>query len=148
MSQAAQTGDRVKVGFIGKMENGDIFVNSQDKEPLDFKIGDGTVLIGVDKAVKGMQPGERKTVTLPPHEGFGERNPNLIHEVDRSYFPPGFKFETGLELQIPQPQGGVVFLKILELLDNDRVKLDTNHPLAGKTLTFELELLHIASQKV
>jgi peptidylprolyl isomerase len=143
MSQA-KSGDHVKVHFTGKMENGDIFATSQGHEPLEFHVGDGTVLPGVDKAVYGMSKGEHKTITLPPLEGFGEKNDSLILVVDRSHFPEGFEPKEGMELQLPQPNGGVVFLKILQILDNDQVKLDANHPLAGKTLTFELELLEIA----
>jgi peptidylprolyl isomerase len=140
----AKKGDHVKVHFIGKMENGEIFASSQGHPPLEFNVGDGSVLPGVDKAVDGMSQGEHKTVTISPQEGFGEQNTALILIVDRSHFPPGFEPKEGMELQMPQPNGGVVFLKILEILDNDKVKLDANHPLAGKTLTFELELLEIA----
>jgi len=139
----AKSGDHVKVHFTGKMENGDIFATSQGHEPLEFNVGDGTVLPGVDKAIFGMAKGEHKTVTLQPVEGFGEKNDSLILVVDRSHFPEGFEPKEGMELQLPQPHGGVVFLKILQVLDNDQIKLDANHPLAGKTLTFELELLEI-----
>lgn len=141
----AKAGDHVKVHFIGKVENGEIFATSQGLEPLEFHVGDGSVLPGVDRAVYGMSQGERKTVTLPPTEGFGEQNSALIIVVDRSHFPEGFEPKEGMELQVPQADGGVVFLKILQILDNNQVKLDANHPLAGKTLTFELELLEIAA---
>jgi peptidylprolyl isomerase len=140
----AKSGDHVKVHFTGKMENGDIFATSQGYEPLEFAVGDGSVLPGVDSAVLGMSQGEHKTVTLPPAEGFGEKSDSLILVVDRTHFPPGFEPKEGMELQLPQAAGGVVFLKILQILDNNKVKLDANHPLAGKTLTFELELLEIA----
>jgi peptidylprolyl isomerase len=101
-------------------------------------------LPGVDLAVSGMSKGEQKTVTLSPDESFGEKNESLIMVVDRSHFPEGFEPKEGMELQLPQPNGGMVFLKILQILDDGKVKLDANHPLAGKTLTFELELLEIA----
>ncbi len=141
----AKSGDHVKVHFTGKMENGDIFATSKGNEPLIFNVGDGTVLPGVDKAVHGMSQGESRTVTLSPHEGFGEQNSALILVVDRSHFPEGFEPQEGMELQLPQPQGGFVFIKILEILEDNRVKLDANHPLAGKTLTFELELMEIGA---
>jgi FKBP-type peptidyl-prolyl cis-trans isomerase 2 len=140
----AKNGDQVKVHFIGKTENGDIFSSSHGQEPLAFKIGDGTVLPGVDQAVLGMLKGEKKTVTVPPHDGFGEQNESLILTVDRSHFPEDFEPKEGMELQLPQANGGIVFIKILKLLENNQIKLDANHPLAGKTLTFELELLEIA----
>ncbi len=141
MSQAKQ-GDHVKVHFTGKMENGEIFASSQGREPLEFAVGDGTVLPGVDKAIAGMNPGDHKTVTLSPQEGFGEQTESLILTVDRSHFPEGFELHEGMELQVPQPDGSVVFFKILQILNN-QVRLDANHPLAGKKLTFELDLLEV-----
>lgn len=141
----AKTGDHVKVHFTGKMDNGEVFATSQGYEPLEFNVGDGSVLPGVDTAVVGMAKGEHKVVTLPPSDGFGEQNDSLILVVDRSHFPEGFEPQEGMELQLPQPDGGFVFLKILQILENEnKIKLDANHPLAGKTLTFELELLEIA----
>lgn len=142
--EQVKSGDHVRVHFKGKMENGDIFASSEGHEPLEFNVGDGTVLPGVDSAVVGMSKGQQKTVTLTPAEGFGEQNDSLVIVVDKSHFPEGFEPKEGMELQLPQPDGGIVFLKILQILDNDRIKLDANHPLAGKTLTFELELLEIA----
>lgn len=142
----AKSGDHVKVHFTGKMENGDVFASSQGNEPLEFNIGDGTVLPGVDIAVVGMAQGEKKTITLPPSDGFGEQNESLVLVVDRSHFPEGFEPKEGMELQLPQPDGGIVFLKILQVMDG-KIKLDANHPLAGKTLTFELELLEIAARE-
>ena len=139
-----KTGDHVKVHFTGKMENGEVFATSQNHEPLEFSVGDGTVLPGVDKAVAGMNPGEHKTVTLQPEEGFGELMDSLILTVDRSQFPEGFELQDGMELQVPQPDGSVIFFKILQIFE-DKVKLDANHPLAGKKLTFELELLEVSN---
>lgn len=137
-----KSGDRVKVHFTGKMENGEVFATSQEHEPLEFQVGDGTVLPGVDKAVQGMNQGEYKTVTIPPAEGFGEQTESLIMIVDRAKFPKEFEPREGMELNIPQPDGTVVFLRILQIMEN-QIKLDANHPLAGKTLTFELELLEV-----
>jgi peptidylprolyl isomerase len=140
---SAKSGDLVKVHFTGKTENGQIFASSDGHPPLQFNIGDGTVLPGVDAAIEGMSPGERKTITLPPQEGFGEPNEALILVVDRSHFPAQFEPKEGMELQIPQPDGQVVYVKILQVLGS-HIKVDANHPLAGKQLTFELELLDIA----
>ena len=140
----AKNGDQVKVHFTGKMENGEVFASSHGQRPLEFCIGDGSVLPGVDHAVHGMALGEKKVVTLPPTEGFGEQSEALILTVERSHFPEGFEPKEGMELQIPQPDGSVVFFKILKIIE-DKVQLDANHPLAGKTLTFELELFEIAN---
>lgn len=139
----ARSGDKVKVHFTGKMEDGEIFATSQGHAPLEFQVGDGTVLPGVDRAIEGMKMGQSKTVTLTPDEGFGSPNESLILTVERTQFPEDFEPKEGMELQVPQPDGSVVFFKILKVM-SDHVQLDANHPLAGKTLTFELELLEIA----
>lgn len=139
----AKIGNNVKVHFTGRRVDGEVFATSQGNQPLEFKIGDGTVLPGLDQAVTGMILGEKKRVTLPPHEGFGEQNESLILTIEKSHFPPGFVPFEGMELKIPQTDGSVVFFKILEIF-SDHIKLDANHPLAGQTLTFDLELLEIA----
>lgn len=139
----AKSGNKVKIHFTGKTDNGEVFASSQGNEPLAFEIGDGTVLPGVEKAIVGMEQGETKTVTLSPEEGFGEQSESLILTVAKSEFPSDFEPREGMELQVPQPDGAVVFFKILKVLE-DSVQLDANHPLAGKTLTFELQLLEIS----
>jgi peptidylprolyl isomerase len=141
--EQAKNGDQVKVHFTGKIDDGIVFASSHGQEPLEFRIGDGSVLPGVDQAINGMAPGERKTVTLAPSEGFGEKTDALVLTVERSQFPEGFEPREGMELHVPQPDGSIVFFKILQIFESE-IKLDANHPLAGKTLTFELELLEVA----
>lgn len=142
MSQAKQ-GDKVKIHFTGKTTSGDVFSTTQGHEPLEFTIGDGIILPGVEDAVKGMDKGERKTVSLTPEQGFGTRLDELILVVDRSQFPQDFEPEEGMELQVPQPDGSLVFFKVIEV-GNHEVKLDANHPLAGFPLVFDIQLLEIA----
>ncbi len=143
MPDSAKDGDKVKVHFVGKTEKGEVFATSQGNEPLEFQIGDGSVLPGFEKAIQGMEKGENKTVTLPPQDGFGEQNDSLVLTVERSQFPEDFDPQEGMEMQVPQPDGSVVFFKILKV-EGDQVQLDANHPLAGSTITFELELLEIS----
>ena len=140
----AKKGDKVKVHFTGKTVDGNIFATSHDHEPLEFEIGGGALLPGVEKAVEGMETGEKKDVTLPPEQSFGYRHDELIILVDRSQFPDHFQPSVGLEFEVPQPDGSAAYFKVLEVSD-EKVKLDGNHPLAGQTLKFELELMEITA---
>ncbi len=142
---AAKRGDRVKIHFTGKTTEGQVFASSyEENEPLEFEVGQGALLPGVEHAVEGMEKGEKKNVTLSPEEGFGHHHDELIIRVDRSQFPPGFEPEVGQTLQSQQPDGSIAYLTVLEVGDSD-VKLDGNHPLAGRSVTFELELLEISA---
>lgn len=140
----AKIGDKVKVHFTGKTHDGSIFASSHEREPLEFELGGGALLPGVEKAVEGMEKGEKKDVTLPPEQSFGYHHDELIIVVDRGQFPEDFQPSVGLEFEVPQPDGSAAYFKILEV-NSEKVKLDGNHPLAGQTLTFELELLEISA---
>lgn len=139
----AKKGDKVKVHFTGKTPEGNVFASSEGRDPLEFEIGGGALLPGVESAIEGMNAGDEKAVTLSPDESFGQRHDELIIMVERSQFPEDFEPKVDLEFEIPQPDGSVAFFKILEV-GEEKVKLDGNHPLAGQTLTFELKLLEIA----
>ncbi len=141
---SAKKGDKVKVHFTGKTVDGNVFASSTEQEPLEFELGGGALLPGVEQAVEGMEKGDKKDVTLPPEESFGERHDELVIMVERSQFPEDFQPEIGLEFEVPQPDGSSAYFKVLEV-GEDKVKLDGNHPLAGQTLTFELELLEITA---
>lgn len=138
----AKNGDTVKIHFIGKTVTGDVFASSHEEGPIEFKIGEGDLLPGIEKAVEGMVKGEHKTITLNPEEGFGDHHEELILQVERNQFPHDFEPEVGMQLQVPQPDGTFALFKVLEV-GNENVKLDANHPLAGETITFDLELLEI-----
>ncbi len=120
--------------------DGEVFATSYGNDPLEFELGQGAMLPGVEEAVEGMATGEKKEVKLPPEVGFGHHQDELILMVERSQFPEDFTPEVGMEFQVPQPDGSVAFFKVLEVHESE-VKLDANHPLAGETLIFELELL-------
>lgn len=142
MFNLAKNGDKVKVHFIGKTREGNIFASTHGQEPLEFTVGDGTILPGFDQAITGMKMGEHKVVQLPPQQGFGIRHQELILTVEKKQFPSDFNPHIGLEFQIPQPDGSLAFFKVLEV-QPDTIILDANHPLAGETITFELQLLEI-----
>ena len=141
---AAEQGNTVRVHYTGTLDDGTVFDSSREREPIEFTIGEGQIIPGVEAGVMAMEVGEKKTITIPPDEAYGEVDPELVHEIDRSMFPENVEIEPGQMFQANQPDGQTVILNVLEVKD-DAVKVDANHPLAGKPLTFELELQEIVS---
>jgi len=141
MSQA-QYGDTVTVHYTGRLENGDVFANSQGDEPIEVTIGDGQYIPGFERGVVGMKVGETKTVTIPPEEAFGTRREELVVKVARSQFPERLVPAIGQQFQIRQ-EGGEPLEVTVSDLDDETVTLDANHPLAGYTLTFSLQLVSV-----
>ena len=137
-----KNGDTVKVHYTGKLENGEVFDSSRDRQPLEFTVGEGNVIPGFEKAVLDMEIGEQKSVEIPPDEAYGPRREELVVEVDRSEFPGHIEPSIGQRLQMQQPEGSVVNLLITDMSD-ETVTLDANHPLAGMTLFFEVEVMEI-----
>ncbi|MBS3759793.1 MAG: peptidylprolyl isomerase [Desulfobacterales bacterium] len=142
MTQAKE-GDTVKIHYTGKFDDGTVFDSSSEKEPLEFVIGDGQVIPGVEEAVIGMNPEEDKTVVIPPEKAYGEYHDDMVVEVDKTKFPEHIQPELGLELELKQEDGNSIFVIVTNVSDNE-VTLDANHPLAGKDLTFEIQLMEIA----
>lgn len=141
MAKAA-IGDTVRVHYTGRLADGTVFDTSLGREPLEFTIGDGRLIPGFEKAIIGMNTGETKTVSLLPEDAYGPYLEELTADVDISQFPPHIKPEVGLHLQIRQDNGSVVDV-IITKIAGTTVTLDANHPLAGKELTFDIELLEV-----
>lgn len=139
----AQAGNKVKVHYTGKLDNGDIFDSSVGREPLEFQIGGGQVIKGFDDGVTGMEIGEKKTIRIEAENAYGPVREDLVLTAERSQIPPEINIELGIQLQIPQPEGMPIVVTVTEITD-EHVILDANHKLAGKALTFELELVEIA----
>jgi peptidylprolyl isomerase len=139
----AKMGDAVTVHYSGSLNDGTVFDSSMEREPLQFTIGDGKLIPGFEDAVVGMSPGESKTIILPPEEAYGLHREELTVEVDRGQFPKDLNPQVGQHLQIPQPSGGVINVRITSM-DESMVTLDANHPLAGEDLTFRIELVAVA----
>jgi peptidylprolyl isomerase len=133
-------GDTVKVHYTGTLEDGSQFDSSAGKDPLEFVVGAGQMIGGFDKGVVGMMVGEKKTINIPPDDAYGYPSEDRIMEVPKDQFPPELELEVGMELAGP---GGFP-VKVQEITE-DAVTIDANHPLAGKTLIFELELVEIVA---
>jgi FKBP-type peptidyl-prolyl cis-trans isomerase 2 len=141
MSQV-ENGNRVKVHYKAKIEDGEIFETSENRPPLDFKVGDGEVMPGIEQGVIGMSVGETKTITMPPEEAFGKRHNELIVEVTKNEFPNHITPEIGQRLKVNRPDGQEILVTITGLSE-EIITLDANHPLAGYTLIFDIELVEI-----
>jgi len=135
-------GDLVKVHYTGKLEDGTVFDSSKDREPLEVAMGKGRVIPGFEKGILGMAKGDNKTITLPPDEAYGQVRNDLIIEVKKADIPDNIEPKVGLNLQMKQTGGEVINLVVSEIGD-ETVTLDANHPLAGKTLIFDIEVVEI-----
>lgn len=147
MSQSSHTeaksGDTVKVHYTGTLADGTQFDSSRGQEPLEFKLGQGQMISGFEEAVVGMSPGENKTVVIASEDAYGERNEAMVQQVPRSAIPPEIELVPGMLLQAQGPDGESIRFTVADFNDEE-VKVDGNHPLAGRDLTFNLELVEIA----
>jgi peptidylprolyl isomerase len=141
--EAISKGDTVKVNYTGTLQDGTKFDSSEGREPLQFTVGAGQVIPGFDKAVTGMKIGETKTFTIPVAEAYGPRDNERVLEVERSAIPAHVKLQVGEQIYGAGPDGQPIPFEVLEV-SKDKVKLDANHPLAGKDLTFEISIVSIA----
>lgn len=141
MAQAA-SGDTVRVHYTGRLDDGTIFDSSEGREPLEFTLGSGQVIPGFEEAVTGMEVGGSSTITVEPEKAYGQRHEEAVQQVPRADIPADIDLEVGMQLQASGPQGDMV-VTVVELSE-DAVKLDANHPLAGRELTFDVELVEIA----
>ena len=140
--QQAKRGDTVKVHYTGSFEDGTVFDSSSGREPLEFTIGAGQVIAGFEDAVGGMSAGEKKRETIAPARGYGERSDELVFTVGRDQLPAGSDIEAGDMVQIGFPDGQTAAVHVADM-DDESLTLDANHPLAGKALRFDLQLVSI-----
>ncbi|RPH51194.1 MAG: peptidylprolyl isomerase [Desulfobacteraceae bacterium] len=138
----AKGGDTIKVHYTGRLTDGTIFDSSKKRNPLEFRIGSGSLIPGFENGIIGMAVGDTKTVTIPDNEGYGPKNEDLVVQVKRENLPDDIAPEIGQMLQMSQPDGHFLNVMVTEV-DALSVTLDANHPLAGKTLLFEIELIEI-----
>ncbi|MCE5313455.1 MAG: peptidylprolyl isomerase [Armatimonadota bacterium] len=141
MAQAKQ-GDCVKVDYTGKLKDGSVFDTSENREPLEFTIGGGQIIPDFELAVLGMNPGDSKTIDVPAARAYGPHHEDMVISVDRKQFPEDISPEVGEQLEIRQSGGQSAVVTVTEVND-ESVILDANHPLAGKDLIFDIQLVEI-----
>ena len=144
--QQVKTGDTIKIHYHGRLNNGETFDSSENREPLEFEVGSGMVIPGFDKGVIGMNVGEKKTVNIPVDEAYGPKNEEMIIDFPKDRFPADMVAEVGMPLTMSDGSGQN-FRVIIKEVKETSVVLDANHPLAGEDLTFDLELVEIVGSK-
>jgi len=141
MPQAKEK-DTVKVHYTGKLEDGTVFDSSEGRDPLEFTVGGGQVIPGFDEAVVGLEVGESRTATLPPEDAYGPHREELVLSTDRGQFPEDAEPQVGDQFQLATQSGQRIPATVVEI-EGDAITLDANHPLAGKALVFDIELVEI-----
>ena len=150
MAQAKE-GDRVRVHYTGRLDDGTVFDSSECAEddpgcetagPMEFTIGGGEVIPGFDKGVLGLEVGEAKTIHIPVDEAYGERIEEMVAEVPRGDLPPEIQPEVGQQLEVTQ-EDGQIFQVLVTDMNDETITIDANHPLAGQALNFDLRLVEI-----
>jgi FKBP-type peptidyl-prolyl cis-trans isomerase 2 len=136
-------GDTVKVHYTGTLENGEVFDTSENREPLEFTLGQGQLIPGFEKAVTGLNIGDSTTVDIPSKEAYGDVREDLIISVPKNQLPDNIEPQVGMQLQVNQPDGQPVPVRVTEIGD-ENLTLDANHPLAGKDLSFKIEVVDVA----
>ena len=132
-------GSKVKLHYTGKFEDQNVFDSSVGREPLEFTVGEGMLIPGFERGVIGMEPGATKTIEIEPENGYGELREDLLQEVSTSQLPEGVKVGDVLSAETPAGPINVVVREV----NGDKATVDANHPLAGKKLIFELEVLEV-----
>ena len=138
----AKAGDKVRVHYEGQLSDGTIFDSSLEREPIEFILGQDTVIPGFEQAVIGMEVGESKDVSIPPEEGFGEYSEDLVVNIEKTILPPDINPELGMQLEVSSEEETPRVFTIADIAE-DSITLDGNHPLAGAEIAFKIELLEI-----
>jgi len=138
----AVTGDMVKVHYTGTLDDGSVFDSSADREPFKFTLGSGQVIKGFDNGVSGMKVGEKKTIHIPVEDAYGPHREDLVLDISVKDLPKDFVMEIGQELPLRDSLGQTIPATVINVSE-DTVTVDANHALAGKNLTFEIELIEI-----
>lgn len=138
-----KTGDTVRIHYTGTLTDGSTFDSSEGRDPLEFTVGSGQIIPGLDSAMPGMAVGDKKVVEVAADDAYGQPNPEALQAVPRGDIPADIPLDLGTQLQVQTPTGQVMPVTVIEVTE-EQVTLDANHPLAGKDLTFAIELVEIA----
>jgi len=136
-------GNNVKVHYTGKLNDGTVFDSSEGREPLAFTIGKGMMIPGFEKGVLGMDINEEKKITISPEEAYGEIREDMFAEVEKSQLPSNVEPVVGMELMSQTPDGQQLVVRVTEVNETN-IKIDANHQLAGKELTFDIKVVEIS----
>ncbi len=141
---AVEKGDKLKVEYTGKLDDGTVF-DSSDKQgqPLEFVLGQDRLIEGFESALEGMKEGEEKDITIEPENAYGERDEKLIQTIPRTQLPEGTEIEVGMVLGMQLENGQQIPATVTQV-DEEEMTVDLNHPLAGKTLHFQIKVLDVA----
>ena len=137
-----KSGDTIRIHYHGRLTTGETFDSSAGRDPLEFEVGSGQVIPGFDLGVTGMAVGEKKTIEIPFAEAYGPINEAMLIEMPKERFPEGMEIEIGTPLMMSDGQGQTMQVAVISIQETT-VTLDANHPLAGKDLIFDLELVEI-----
>jgi len=139
---ALKSGDTVAIHYTGTLLDGSTFDSSEGREPLEFEVGSGMIIPGLDRAMPGMEVGDKKIVKIACEDAYGPLNPEMRQAVPREGIPADIPLEVGTQLQMQTPDGQAMPVMVVEV-DEATVLLDANHPLAGKDLQFDIEVVSI-----
>ena len=140
-----EKGKFVKVDYEGRLDNGEVFDSSQGGQPLELQVGGGQIIKGFEEQLEGMELREKKTFTLDPEDAYGNRDENQLHTFSRSEVPEEMNPQVGDMIGLQTPDGQQIPATIAEA-DEEKIVVDLNHPLAGKSLTFDIEVVDINDQ--
>ncbi|MCO6381660.1 peptidylprolyl isomerase [Oceanicola sp. 502str15] len=139
----AKPGDTLHMHYKGTLDDGTVFDSSEGRDPLTFELGAGQIIPGLDAGVTGMAVGEKRSVRVEPAQAYGEHDASRVQAVDRASVPDNIPTDPGTQLQVQTAEDQVMPVTVVEATE-EHLMLDTNHPLAGKALTFDVELVEIA----
>ena len=135
-------GDTVRIHYTGTLKDGSTFDSSEGRDPLEFVVGAGHIIKGLDAALPGMQTGDKKSVSIDCADAYGPINPALHQGVPRDAIPDDIQLDVGMQLQMQTPQGQPMPVTVTAI-DEEQVMLDANHPLAGRDLVFDFEVVSV-----
>jgi len=138
----AKNGDTVRIHYTGRLTDGTVFDSSEDRDPLEFTLGEGKVIPGFEEAVRGMEEGESKTAEIAADDAYGPRRDDLVMQMPRDRLPEDLDPSVGQRLQMQTQDGQKVEVLVTDV-DDAGIRIDANHPLAGRDLEFEIELVGI-----
>jgi peptidylprolyl isomerase len=144
--EKVENGLFVSVDYKGTLQNGDVFDTSHGRQPLEVKMGAGQLIAGFEKELMGMSLNEKKSFTIDPEDAYGQRNEGLMRDIARTDVPSEINPEVGMTVGMYTPEGQQIPAQIVHV-DNEKISLDLNHPLAGKTLTFDIEVVGISNRQ-